>query len=122
VPGSLVSGSIARYLPFGAWRTTPTQTLTDRGYTGHLENGYIKLLYMGSRWYDPYLACGPGAVLRGFGQRLGRVHEQRAEYNAAAFHHQRRQRIERRFGCPVKMRGFVQYPWQSSSITLSRYR
>lgn len=25
---------VKTYYPFGAWRTTPTQTLTDRGYTG----------------------------------------------------------------------------------------
>jgi YD repeat-containing protein len=36
VGGGLVSGSTARYLPFGAWRTTPTQTLTDRGCSGLL--------------------------------------------------------------------------------------
>jgi hypothetical protein len=36
VGGGLVAGSTARYLPFGAWRTTPTQTLTDRGSSGLL--------------------------------------------------------------------------------------
>lgn len=49
VPSSLVSGSTARYYPFGAWRTTPTQTLTDRGFTGHLENMEIGLVYMNAR-------------------------------------------------------------------------
>jgi RHS repeat-associated protein len=53
VGGGLVSGSTARYYPFGAWRTTPTQTLTDRGYTGHLENMEIGLVYMRARYYVP---------------------------------------------------------------------
>jgi RHS repeat-associated protein len=53
VGGGLVSGSTARYLPFGAWRTTPTQTLTDRGYTGHLENMEIGLVYMNARYFVP---------------------------------------------------------------------
>ena len=53
VGGGLVSGSTARYLPFGGWRTTPTQTLTDRGYTGHLENMEIGLVYMNARYYVP---------------------------------------------------------------------
>jgi len=53
VGGGLISGSTARYYPFGAWRTTPTQTLTDRGYTGHLENMEIGLIYMNARYYVP---------------------------------------------------------------------
>ena len=53
VGGGLISGSTTRYYPFGAWRTIPTQTLTDRGFTGHLENMEIGLVYMRARYYVP---------------------------------------------------------------------
>jgi RHS repeat-associated protein len=42
----------ARFLSFGGYRTEPTADITDRGFTGHQENDYIKLIYMNSRWYD----------------------------------------------------------------------
>jgi len=32
------AGSTTRYYPFGGYRTTPTQSVTDRGYTGHRHN------------------------------------------------------------------------------------
>ncbi|MFQ5401089.1 MAG: RHS repeat domain-containing protein [Anaerolineae bacterium] len=51
--GALVPGSLARYTPFGGWRTEPTAGLTDRGFTGHKQNAYIKLIDMRARWYDP---------------------------------------------------------------------
>ncbi|MCA9959089.1 MAG: RHS repeat-associated core domain-containing protein, partial [Anaerolineales bacterium] len=56
-----VSGSTARYLPFGGWRTEPTAGLTARGYTGHRHNNLgstpegIGLIYMAARWYSPTL-------------------------------------------------------------------
>lgn len=36
--GDPVPGSSTRYYPFGDWRTEPTATLTDRGYTGRQHN------------------------------------------------------------------------------------
>ena len=45
----------ARNYPFGAWRTTPSQTLTDRGYTGHRHNNDLGLIYMNARYYVPYI-------------------------------------------------------------------
>ncbi|MCA9974872.1 MAG: hypothetical protein KC413_03955, partial [Anaerolineales bacterium] len=36
--GGTVTGSTARYTPFGDWRTEPTANLTDRGFTGHMHN------------------------------------------------------------------------------------
>ena len=48
-----VSGSRTRYLPFGAWRTAPTQTYTDRGYTGQLEDMELGLYYYNARYYIP---------------------------------------------------------------------
>ena len=59
--GGVVSGSTARYYPFGGWRTEPTAGLTDRGFTGHLHNNLgsgaddIGLVYMAARWYSPTL-------------------------------------------------------------------
>jgi RHS repeat-associated protein len=47
----LVSGSTARYHPFGAYRTTPTQTISDRQYTGHAHNDDLGLIYMNARYY-----------------------------------------------------------------------
>jgi hypothetical protein len=32
--GQKVETSVARYLPYGRWRTEPTADLTDRAYTG----------------------------------------------------------------------------------------
>ncbi|MBL1128411.1 MAG: hypothetical protein HND44_07905 [Chloroflexi bacterium] len=59
--GNVISGSTARYYPFGDWRTEPTANLTDRGFTGHLHNNIgnapddIGLVYMQARWYLPGL-------------------------------------------------------------------
>ncbi|MEW5986447.1 MAG: RHS repeat-associated core domain-containing protein [Chloroflexota bacterium] len=53
--GILVSGSDARYLPFGKYRVTPTAGLTDRGFTGHLHNDPLGLVYMNARYYVPYI-------------------------------------------------------------------
>jgi RHS repeat-associated protein len=50
-----VPDSRGRYLPFGGWRATPTQTITDRGYTGHKQNDDIGLIYMNARYYVPYI-------------------------------------------------------------------
>ena len=42
------------YLPFGNYRgAAPTQTVTDRDFTGQPQNDYIKLIDMRARWYDP---------------------------------------------------------------------
>ena len=47
-----MTGSTARYYPFGDWRTEPTAGLTDVGYTGHRHNNLgsgaadIGLIYM----------------------------------------------------------------------------
>ncbi|MBE2201483.1 MAG: RHS repeat-associated core domain-containing protein, partial [Anaerolinea sp.] len=59
--GGVISGSTARYTPFGDWRTEPTAGLTDRGFTGHMHNNLgsapedIGLVYMAARWYSPTL-------------------------------------------------------------------
>ena len=43
-----------RYMPFGGYRAgSGGNDITDRGYTGHKQNDYIKLTYMNARWYDP---------------------------------------------------------------------
>jgi RHS repeat-associated protein len=49
--GALVAGNTARFTPFGAYRTTPTTDLTDRGFTGHKENRSLGLTYMNARFY-----------------------------------------------------------------------
>jgi RHS repeat-associated protein len=58
-PGGVVQPATARYLPFGDYRTTPTATITDRGFTGHRQNNLgsngIGLIYMGGRFYLPAL-------------------------------------------------------------------
>jgi RHS repeat-associated protein len=52
--GSVVPGSDTWYLPFGGYRgATPTQTITDRDYTGQRENLEIGLLYYNARYYAP---------------------------------------------------------------------
>ncbi|MCP4428794.1 MAG: hypothetical protein GY803_30280, partial [Chloroflexi bacterium] len=54
--GALVPGSVARYTPFGDWRTEPTAGLTDQGYTGHKHNNLgggaddLGLIYMNARY------------------------------------------------------------------------
>ncbi|MCB9431208.1 MAG: RHS repeat-associated core domain-containing protein [Ardenticatenaceae bacterium] len=49
----MVAGSLARYRPYGSYRTTPTQTLTDRDFTGQRENREFGLLYYQARYYLP---------------------------------------------------------------------
>ncbi|MCA9972193.1 MAG: hypothetical protein KC425_18350, partial [Anaerolineales bacterium] len=48
--GDPVPNTLAHYTPFGDWRTEPTQTMTDRGFTGHRSNNKgsdgIGLIYM----------------------------------------------------------------------------
>ena len=51
--GGLVAGSRTRYLPFGAYRTAPTQTYTDRGYTSQKHNDDLGLIYYNARYYLP---------------------------------------------------------------------
>ena len=51
--GGMVAGSLARYRPYGSYRTTPTQTLTDRDFTGQRENRELGLLYYNARFYHP---------------------------------------------------------------------
>ena len=53
--GTLVIGSVTRYLPYGGYRTAPSANLTDHGFTGHKHNSYIKLVDMKARWYSPQL-------------------------------------------------------------------
>ncbi|MCP4427086.1 MAG: LamG domain-containing protein, partial [Chloroflexi bacterium] len=54
--GALVPDSLARYTPFGDWRTEPTAGLTDQGYTGHKHNNLgggaddLGLIYMNARY------------------------------------------------------------------------
>ncbi len=62
--GGFISGSLARYDPFGDYRTTPATTnnpdKTDQGFTGHRHNNTgefplrnIGLIYMNARYYMP---------------------------------------------------------------------
>lgn len=57
--GNIVSGSTSRYTPFGTYRTTPTSTVTRRGFTSHLHNNTasnnLGLIYMNARYYVPSL-------------------------------------------------------------------
>ncbi|MCL4265813.1 MAG: RHS repeat-associated core domain-containing protein [Anaerolineae bacterium] len=52
-----VAGSRTWYLPFGGYRTgsAPTQTITDRDFTGQKENMELGLLYYNARYYVPGL-------------------------------------------------------------------
>jgi RHS repeat-associated protein len=43
------------YEPFGAVRWASGTLGTDFGFTGQREDGYIGLVQMGARWYNPYL-------------------------------------------------------------------
>ncbi len=55
--GALVSSSLARYEPFGGYRTKPASTvnpgISDRGFTGHRQNNTgnndLGLIYMNAR-------------------------------------------------------------------------
>ncbi len=62
--GSIVSGSNARYDPFGNYRTWPgsnvNPTISDRGFTGHIHDNTgdyptqnVGLIYMNARYYLP---------------------------------------------------------------------
>ena len=51
--GAEVPGSRARYYPFGSPRTAPTQTITDRNFTGQKENLELGLIYYNARYYVP---------------------------------------------------------------------
>jgi RHS repeat-associated protein len=57
--GNLIADSLARYLPFGEWRTEPTTSdpsgspLTDHGFTGQKHNMDIGLYYYNARFYAP---------------------------------------------------------------------
>jgi len=61
--GALVSGSLARYEPYGGYRTKPPATvnpdISDRGFTGHRQNNTgtydFGLVYMNARYYHPQL-------------------------------------------------------------------
>ncbi|MCB8953079.1 MAG: RHS repeat-associated core domain-containing protein [Ardenticatenales bacterium] len=54
--GGMVGGSRTRYLPFGAYRTAPTQTYTDLGYTSQKHNDDLGLIYYNARYYVPGIA------------------------------------------------------------------
>ena len=55
--GGPVTGSTARYYPFGDWRTEPTAAETSRWYTGHvhdnLSHNDLGLIYMNACFYLP---------------------------------------------------------------------
>ncbi len=59
--GALVSGSLARYDPYGIYRTEPGTNvnpgISDRGFTGHRMNNTnvndLGLIYMNARYYLP---------------------------------------------------------------------
>lgn len=59
--GNLVDGSVARHMPFGAYREQPATNpdVTDRGFTGHRMNNTgandLGLIYMNARFYAPEL-------------------------------------------------------------------
>ena len=53
--GYIRDDTLVRYYPFGGYRDSGTQDLTDRGYTGHKENLDIGLIYMNARYYVPTL-------------------------------------------------------------------
>ena len=52
--GNIIPGSTTRYLPFGDYRgPAPSQTRTDRDFTGQRENRELGLLYYQARYYLP---------------------------------------------------------------------
>ena len=54
--GTVMPGTEQYYLPFGEMRGTAAGALnTEHGFTGQMENSYIKLVDMRARWYDPKL-------------------------------------------------------------------
>jgi RHS repeat-associated protein len=53
-----VAYSTKLFTPFGEYRIDapdPTDDISDRGFTGHKHNDYIKMIYMGARFYLPGL-------------------------------------------------------------------
>ena len=55
-PGTKVSGSETRYYPYGSQRgTAPTQSITDKNFTGQKDNLELGLLYYNARFYLPGL-------------------------------------------------------------------
>jgi RHS repeat-associated protein len=53
--GAKVAGSETRYYPYGSQRLAPSQTITDRNFTGQKENLEIGLIYYNARYYVPSL-------------------------------------------------------------------
>lgn len=53
--GVKVTGSETRYYPYGAQRLVPSQTITDRNFTGQKENLELGLIYYNARYYVPGL-------------------------------------------------------------------
>jgi len=59
--GGMVGSSLARYEPFGTYRTKPPSSvnpdISDRGFTGHRQNNTgaydLGLIYMNARYYLP---------------------------------------------------------------------
>jgi RHS repeat-associated protein len=51
--GSKKSGTTRFYTPFGETRLGGSNGITDRGFTSHFHEDYIKLVYMQARWFDP---------------------------------------------------------------------
>ena len=59
--GGFISGSLARYEPYGGYRTKPATTvnpgISDHGFTGHRHNNTgtnnLGLIYMNARYYLP---------------------------------------------------------------------
>ncbi|MCA9939678.1 MAG: hypothetical protein KC418_13620 [Anaerolineales bacterium] len=48
------SPSINSGQAFGSYRTAPSQTYTDRGFTGQKHNDDLGLIYYNARCYLPY--------------------------------------------------------------------
>jgi hypothetical protein len=64
--GALVADSMARFLPFGAYRSDGSEPvdgndLSDRGFTGHYENREIGLTYMQARYTMPQSCAASSA-------------------------------------------------------------
>ena len=53
--GAVVSGSVSKYDPFGAYRTqrSDTENPTEMGFTGHHHDDGIGLIYMNARFFVP---------------------------------------------------------------------
>lgn len=66
---TFVNGSLARYEPYGGFRTQPTSNpgITDRGFTGHSSNNTgtndLDLIYMNARYYLPEIGRFMSALL-----------------------------------------------------------